>query len=1153
MTDPAAHSAELSPLKRALLALDKMQTRIEALEGEKREPIAVLGIGCRFPGGVDSVASFWRLLDEGRDAVGSCPADRPGARIWEEAPFDAATAQLIRQGGFLRDVDQFDPGFFSISPREAARMDPQQRLLLQVACEALESAGLPIERIAGTKAGVFVGIHSQSSDYYLLQTAAPEEMDTYTSTGCAHSIVANRLSYTLDLRGPSVAVDTACSSSLVALHLACQSLRSRESDLALAGGVNLILAPETSFAFSRLEFLSAAGRCKTFDASANGFVRAEGCGVVALKRLSEALRDGDPVRAIIRGTALNQDGATNGLTAPNGLSQQSVIRAALENARVDPAQVTLIETHGTGTSLGDPIEVDALRAVFPPAGRRALGAVKTNIGHAEAAAGIAGVIKCVLALQHGKIPRNLHFKSLNPHIDLSGSEFFIPVETVPWESPSGPRCASVSSFGFGGTNGHVILQEAPVRSLVPQDAAPTPPTAVLLPLSARSVEALRALVSRWREFLERAAEALPPFSDIVSTAALRRSHHARRLALVGRDTEELSRKLAEIERNGVPTGVAQGREPDTAGRVAFVFSGQGPQWWAMGRELLATEAAYRSELERIDSLIQARVRFSILAELAKDESQSQLQRTDIAQPELFALQMGLVALWKSWGVEPEAAIGHSVGEVAAACTAGALTLEDAVTVVCHRGRLMHRPSGRGRMVAVEMPVAEARELVASYDGRVGIAAINTPESLTLSGEELAVNEMVAALEQRGVNCRLLKVDYAFHSPAMDAVKPELRDALRGIKPSSPSVLLISTVTGALAQAGDYGPDYWAQNIRQPVQFGAGVDLLIREGFNLFVEAAPHPVLSASVEQRLEAAGMRGGVLSSLRRGRPERETMLTALGALYVSGHPIAWNSLYRAPRQVVELPPYPWQQKSYWLKTSAPTRARLAPTPATEVPDDWYYDVAWEERPRVDAALSRGVGHHLTEPSEAARRLHPHAAALADAAGFAASRAAQAEVEKLATQFMADALERLGFDFAPGRTFSAEGLRAELGVRVRHSRLFARMLEVLAEEKLFARRGGEWQVVARKPASPTVPSAAAHGAEAALLVRCGGQLANVLRGEVDPLQLLFPEGDAPGAESIYRDSPSARFYNQFVAQIVRECVLRVPRGGTVQLLEVGA
>ncbi|HZN17327.1 MAG TPA: type I polyketide synthase [Micromonosporaceae bacterium] len=931
-------------LQRALVAVRQMRAKLEASERARTEPIAVVGMGCRFPGGADSPQAFWELLRDGVDAVREVPADRwDGAALYD--PDTSAPGKVSsRWGGFLDQVDRFDAAFFGISPREANQMDPQQRLMLEVAWEALESAGQTADGLAGSPTGVFVGVHSHSNDYTWLQFADPGQIDTYTGTGTSHSVVAGRISYLLDLRGPSVALDTACSSSLAAVHLACQSLRAGECRLALAGGVNLALTPHFTMATTKMNMMAADGRCKTFDASADGFVRGEGCGAVVLKRLSDAQRDGDPILAVVRGSAVNQDGRTNGLTAPSGLSQKTVLRQALDNAGVDPAEVSAVEAHGTGTALGDPIELEALVEVFGAASGEsqpvALSSVKTNIGHLEAAAGIASLVKIVLSLQHEATPAHLHFQALNPNASLDGSRFVIPTALQPWPRGKTPRYATVSSFGWSGTNGCLVVQEAP-QPAPPADGSENPasgsekpanrpeePAAVpggrveLLPVSARSPQALRALAGAYRPLLASASDA--DLYDICYTAGVRRSHHPFRLAVAGRSRGELADRLAALLADGAPQLTPGAAVPEAPAGPVFVFSGQGAQWAGMGRDLLAQEPVFAETLRRCDELFRAHAGWSLLDEVSADEAHSRLDRTEIAQPALFAMQVALAALWRSWGVEPEAVVGHSVGEVAAAHVTGVLSLEDAVLVAFHRGRVMQQAHGRGRMATVALPAAEAAEVVAAYADRLTVAAVNSPTSTVLSGDADALAEVLATLTDRGVFSRMLRVEYAFHSPQMEPFRAPLVQALRGVAPRPATVPIVSTVTGRLvstvtgrqATDQDFGAGYWGRNIREPVQFAAALAQLPAEtGTRIVVEVSPQPVLARPTVEQLERSGQAPVVLASMRAGAEPRATLLTALGGLYSAGYSVDWRRLYPAAGRCVPLPSYPWQRERYWLQ----------------------------------------------------------------------------------------------------------------------------------------------------------------------------------------------------------------------------------------------
>ncbi|NEN98357.1 MAG: acyltransferase domain-containing protein [Moorea sp. SIO3I7] len=886
------------------------------------EAIAIIGLGCRFPG-ARNPEEYWRLLCNGVDAITEIPADRWDIDAFYDPKPGTPGKMSTRWGGFLEQVDQFDPQFFGITPRETVYIDPQQRLLLEVAWEALDNAGQVLEKLAHSNTGVFVGI--SASDYHQrFQQGGYSVINAYMGTGNALSIAANRLSYLFNFRGPSMAIDTACSSSLVAVHLACQSLQSGESNLALAGGVNLLLSPELTIIFSQAQMMAKDGRCKTFDARANGYVRGEGCGIVILKRLEDAIRDNDNIIAVIKGSALNQDGRSNGLTAPNGPSQEAVIRQALANAGVAPAQINYVEAHGTGTPLGDPIEAEALGAVLSqdrsPNNPCIIGSAKTNIGHLESAAGIAGLIKVALSLHHGKIPPSLHFQTPNPYIPFDKLLLQVQQTLTPWPETDGLALAGLSSFGFGGTNAHIILGQAlqgdenlkKNKSVYPGISS----SPYLLPLSARSPEALRAIAQEYQEFLAPAASgSTASLSDICYTASVRRSDHDHRLSLVFQNCEELTEGLEAFCSGETYSGLSWGRKQrNRRPKLVFVFSGQGPQWWGMGRELLSTEPVFSSTIEKCDQLLRSYANWSLLEELTANESTSRLAETEIAQPAIFALQVALAALWRSWGIEPKAIIGHSVGEVAAAHVAGALSLEDAVQVVFHRARFMQQGTGLGKMAAVELSVAEAEELLAKYAGRLSIAAINSPTSLVLSGEAAALEEVLESLDQRQIFCKMMRVNYAFHSPQMEPFQEQLVRSLQGITPQTASIPIISTVTGLAHEGENFDGAYWGRNIREPVRFAGAIDQLIKTKHNLFVEISPHPVLGINISQCLKNSGKNGTVLPSLRRQQRERAVMLGSLGTLYSQGYPVDWSRRYPSGGQCVSLPSYPWQRSRYWL-----------------------------------------------------------------------------------------------------------------------------------------------------------------------------------------------------------------------------------------------
>ncbi|HTU20951.1 MAG TPA: type I polyketide synthase [Gemmataceae bacterium] len=918
------------------------------------EPLALIGIGCRFPGNANDPASFWQLLANGVDAVSEVPPER-----WNKKSFyDPETGKPGKShacwGGFVENIDRFDPAFFGISPREAAHMDPQQRLLLETAWEALEDGGQVQERLSGSNTAVFVGISSWEYSFAQISFRDRAAIDVYTNTGGSLSIAANRISYCFDLRGPSVAVDTACSSALVAVHLACKSIWEGGCPLALAGGVNALLLPDWYVGFSRLGMLSPDGRCHAFDAAANGFVRSEGAGMVVLRPLSRALADGDRIYAVIRGTAVNQDGRTPGLTVPSEEAQTALLRQAYHNAGVAPAEVQYIEAHGTGTLVGDPIEARALGSTLSagrPAGRPCLvGSVKTNIGHLEAGSGIAGLIKTALALHHRRIPGNLHFHQPNPAIDFAQLRLRVPVHAEPWPASDTAATAGVNSFGYGGTNAHVVLQEAPQptnpRPLFSRDPkgsaeprAPLRVAAKLLPLSARSPQALRALANAWQSFV---ADSPPDVAlhDLAYNAAHRRSHHDHRLALVAHSRKELSEQLAAFVSGQAIAGASS--ERGTAGqrpRLAFVCSGQGPQWWAMGRQLLEQEPVFRTMIERCDEIMRGLGSWSLVEELTADEEHSRMAVTAVSQPAIFALQAALAALWRSWGVQPEAVIGHSVGEVAAAHLAGVFSLEDAVRVIYQRGRCMELVGGTGvspvgdrrlagptgRMIAASITPEEATRLIAPYGERVSLAAVNSPASVTLSGDAAPLEEIARALEQRQVFCRFLQVQYAFHSAQMDPVRDELLASLHGIQPRTATLPLFSTVSGQRIDGREMGPDYWWRNVRQTVQFAGSVEHILNFGCDTVVELSPHPVLTTSVSECYGHRGKSVQVMPSLRRREDERATILRSLGLLYTLGQPVDWTAVTPGPARTLRLPRYPWQREQCWFESEESRITRLA------------------------------------------------------------------------------------------------------------------------------------------------------------------------------------------------------------------------------------
>ncbi|MGI2902856.1 beta-ketoacyl synthase N-terminal-like domain-containing protein [Tolypothrix sp. VBCCA 56010] len=881
------------------------------------EPIAIIGTGCRFPG-ANNPESFWQLLRNGVDTITEVPKERWDIdTLYDPKP---ATPEKMntRCGGFLEQVDQFEPSFFGISPREAEPMDPQQRLLLEVAWEALENAAIVPQKLAGSKTGVFIGICN--ADYHRLTYQDSSRINAHSGTGTAFSIAANRVSYVLDLRGPSVAIDTACSSSLVAVHFACQSLQNGESNLCLVGGVNLILSPEPSITFSQAHMMSADGRCKTFDASANGYVRGEGCGIVVLKRLKDALRDKDNIQAIIKGSAVNQDGLSNGLTAPNGPSQQAVIREALENAGVASTQISYVEAHGTATSLGDPIEVKSLKAVLMQ-GREPdqpcwIGSVKTNIGHLEGAAGIAGLIKVVLSLQHAEIPPNLHLEQLNPYISLKGTTFSIPTERQPWVALTERRLAGVSSFGFGGTNCHVILEEAPPTTTSVNDIQPK---MHLLTLSAKSEKALLELAQSYVDFLASHPEV--SLLDVCFTANTGRSHFNHRLAVVAESTVQLREQLEAFAAKKETAKLVSGQVNNSKRQeIAFLFTGQGSQYLGMGRQLYEQAPIFRQALDRCDEILRPYLGQSLLQVLyPKPGEASPLDQTAYTQPALFALEYALVQLWKSWGIHPSAVMGHSVGEYVAATVAGVFTLEDGLKLISERARLMQSLPTGGEMVAVFASPAFIRKLHEIDNKKVSFAAYNGLQNTVISGEAQAVQAICTQLEAAKIKTKKLQTSHAFHSPLMEPILAQFREVADNVTYAAPQMAIVSNLTGEQLTS-DITPDYWCRHLRSPVEFAKSLKTLHTSGYEVFVEIGPKPTLLGMGRNCLPA--VEGVWLPSLRQGQSDCQQMLESLGELYVRGVDVDWSGFYQENQgQWVNLPTYPWERSRYWIETKLPSK----------------------------------------------------------------------------------------------------------------------------------------------------------------------------------------------------------------------------------------
>ncbi len=907
--------SKLSPKRLALLALE-LNDQLEAASAHAHEPIAIVGMACRFPGGAHDPQAFWQLLREGRDAIVEVPRDRWDIdRYFDPAP-DAPGRMSVRTGGFIHDIDKFDPGFFGISPREALTMDPQQRLLLEVSWQALEYAGIAPEGLAGSAAGVFVGICNTDYSHRVLGRGT-DTIDAYLASGNAYSVAAGRISYTLGLQGPALAIDTACSSSLVALHIACLSLRAGGIDLALCGGVNVICAPETMIALSKGHMLAPDGRCKTFDARADGFARGEGCGVIVLKRLSDARAAGDTILAVIRGTASNQDGRSGGLTVPNGPAQEAVIRAALTDAGLEPHAVGYVEAHGTGTSLGDPIEIRALAGAYS-AGHTAadpllVGSVKTNIGHLESAAGIAGVIKVVLMLQHRLIPRHLHFQQPSPHIAWQDYPIEVTAREREWPRHTERMIAGVSSFGFSGTNAHILIEQAPDEPVATSDAAHRVP--YCLPLSAQTPAALRELATRYALALrELNGTALGAFAQ---SAAIGRSHFAERAAVVTDSATAAADALQELAAGRAHAAIQRGTVvPGRPLDVVFLFTGQGSQYPGMARGLYGRSEVFRGVIDRCDEALGTDARGHRLKDVLwpADPTDAAVHETAWTQPALFAVEYGVAEVWRSWGVEPAAVIGHSVGEYVAACVAGVFPLEDGLRLIAERGRLMQALPPGGSMAAIFAPAELVAAAVAPLRDRVAIAAFNAPDSVVISGAADAVEQLLADFAKRNVQGHRLFVSLAAHSPLVEPALEAMERCAASVTMHAPRVPIAWNVTGG-ALADGAAPDavYWRRHLREPVLFAAGLSTLYADGFRNFLEVGPHPTLLALTQRTLPESDT--CLLTSLRRGKDDWRELMTSVAEIYARGAALDWRKLGEAGgRTRVPVPTYPFERRSFWI-----------------------------------------------------------------------------------------------------------------------------------------------------------------------------------------------------------------------------------------------
>lgn len=1119
---------ELSSSQRLLLAIDEAVAKLEAVERSKTEPIAIIGMGCRFPGGANAPEAFWQLLDKGIDAITEVPAERWDINAYYDPNPGKPGKMYTRYGGFLSQVDQFDPYFFGISPREAVSIDPQQRLLLEVSWEALESAGMVPDRLASSQTGVFVGV--TTNDYAKLLTPFGElnHIDAYYITGNPLNAVAGRLSYTLGFTGPCMAIDTACSSSLVAVHQACQSLRNGECTQALAGGINLILSPENTIALCQAQMLAPDGRCKTFAADANGFVRGEGCGVLLLKRFTDAVAAGDNILALIRGSAINQDGPSSGFTVPSKTAQEALIRSSLALAKVEPSEVSYVEAHGTGTSLGDPIEVRALAAVLgekrSPEHPLALGSVKTNIGHLESAAGVASLIKVVLALQHQKIPSHLHFKQPNPYIDWGELPVTIPTEHIPWPKGKKRRVAGVSSFGASGTNAHVVVEESPVLKSMP-NVVEHP--LHLLSLSAKTEKSLKQLAELYAQHI--VAHPALALEDICFTANTGRAHFKHRLSVIASSSTEACEKLVAFTKGKVVADTLPRQVQGTSQpKIAFLFTGQGSQYIGMGRQLYETQPVFQQTLDQCDEILRSYLEQPLLEVLYPAAGDSPLGETAYTQPALFALEYALFQLWRSWGIEPSGVMGHSLGEYVAACVAGVFSLEDGLKLIAERGRLIQALPQTGEMVAVLTDEAQVAAAIQPYHQQVAIAAINGPKSFVVSGQQQAVRAVRATLEAAGGKAKTLQISHAFHSPLMQPILAEFAQIAATVSYSLPQIDLISNVTGELATAEVATPEYWCRHLLLPVRFAAGIANLAQHDYQVFVELGPQPTLLDMGRHCLPSTV--GRWLPSLRLGSDDRQQLLQSLAALYVQGATVNWSSFERHyQRRRVVLPTYPFQRQRYWVDT---VQEKQATQESEQVP-------FWES---VVAA-----GCYQAQQAPLNLQLHVYSAKLQS-------------LDRLTTAYIIRAIQSLGMFTQLGERHSVKTALFQFNILPAYGKPLFRFLERLASAGVLYKEK-EFFICStplfNEPIEALLSEAREQSPNAPHLVdflqRCGENLAEVLVGKVQPIDLLFPGGSFETAEGIYQYAPEARYFNGIIKAVLEAVVKALPQNKPLQILEVGA
>jgi acyl transferase domain-containing protein/acyl carrier protein len=935
-------------LREALIAIKKLKHSLQEERYQRHEPIAIIGMAMRYPGGVMSAEDYWKLLENGTDAITDIPKERFDAAALYDPDPDVPGKITVKQGGFLSQIDQFDGSFFDISHVEIESMDPQQRLLLEVTHEALENAGIPVHTLMDSNTGVFIGVTNNDYQKRHFRSGDLKLINPYSYTGSAICSNSGRISYLLGLQGPSVALDTACSSSLVATHLSVQSLRNKECDLAIAGAANVIIDPEFTVYFSTLNALSADSRCKPFSNEANGFIRSEGCGILILKRLSDAQRDGNNILAVVKGSAVNQDGRSNGFTAPNARAQEKLLRAALEDAGLQPQQVGFIEAHGTGTKIGDPIEMEAIAAVYASAKSKEkpllVGSVKSNIGHTEGVAGMAGIMKGVLAIQHQIIPKNLHFKTPNELIDWKSLPIQVPVQNTVWKGED--LYIGVSGFGVTGTNAHVIIGPAPTQ--VEREQVKLRNDIFVLPITARTPEALQALARAYANFLKVCNAST---EDICAMTALKRSAFEVREVFVARSREALIEQLEDFA--NMPVEEQKVFDADDYVKTVFVCPGQGAQWVGMARELYCAEPVFREAMDACETAFSVYTDWKLSEEINKDNN-SRFDEIDVIQPVLVAIEIALGKLWQSKGIQPDIVVGHSMGEVAAAYLAGMISLDESALIICKRSQLMKQTSGKGAMAVTDLTADEAKQKLSGKEHLLSVAVQNSPTSTVIAGDPSALDDLLNELESAGRFCRKIKVDVASHSPQMEPLMEPLRQALSGLQPKDTEMTFFSTAFARKVKGSELNADYWVSNLRNPVRFGAAVSAILEQDKAVFIELSPHPVLLNAIQDNIAATGKTGKGIASLVREKDELITFYKALGQYFSSGISVDWTKIYPQINHFVQLPNYQWQRERFWFDQQPEISGQ--PVSKTKPAAALLYEPLWERTTLANGNLPAAV-----------------------------------------------------------------------------------------------------------------------------------------------------------------------------------------------------